>query len=237
MSKPFDALVLGAHPDDAEIGCAGTILGLIDAGRRVAIADMTRGEMGTRGSVEQRAVECERATKLLGVQDRRNLGFPDAGLRDSDEAVQTVVGLIRELRPRLFLVPLKRDVHPDHEATARIAKRAFFHAGLKNFHAELGAAHRPVFMLHYLGNDHQEPSLCLDISSMVERKHEVVTCYSSQVSGSDKGHFLRGLDPLERTEARDRYFGAICGFRAAEAFVIDGPLPLVDLSSVLPANS
>ena len=234
MSEPFDVLVLAAHPDDAEIGCGGTILGLIDAGRRVAIADMTRGEMGTRGSSEQRAVECERATRLLGVQDRRNLGFADAGLRDCDQTLQAVVQLLRELRPHLFLVPIERDAHPDHEVAGRIAKRAFFVAGLKHFHAELGAAHRPALMLSYLGNDHAEPSLCLDISSRVERKREVVTCYSSQVGGGEKGHFLRGLDPLERTEARDRYFGAICGYLAAEAFVIDGPLPLTDLSSLLP---
>ncbi len=236
MSEPFDVLVLAAHPDDAEIGCGGTILGLIDAGYRVAIADMTRGEMGTHGSPEQRATECERATKLLGVQERRNLGFADAGLCDQDETLHAVVKLIRELRPQLFLVPLMRDAHPDHEAASRIAKRSFFHAGLKNFHAELGAAHRPIFMLSYLGNDHQEPSLCMDISSRVERKREVVTCYSSQVGGGEKGHFLRGLDPLERTEARDRYFGSICGYQAAEPFVIDGPLPLTDLSFLLPTS-
>ncbi len=237
MNEPFDALVLAAHPDDAEIGCGGTILGLIDAGHRVAIVDMTRGEIGTRGSLQERTAECESATKLLGVQDRRNLGFADAGLRDSDDTVQAVVAVIRELRPQLFMVPLKRDAHPDHEAASRIAKRAFFLAGLKNFQPELGAAHRPTFMLSYPGNDHCESSLCLDISAWVERKREVVTCYSSQVGGGAKNHFLRALDPLERSEARDRYFGAICGYRAAEPFVIDGPLPLSDLSSLLPRSS
>lgn len=237
MSQPCDVLVLAAHPDDAEIGCGGTILGLIDAGRRVAIADMTRGEMGTRGSPEQRAIECQRATKLLGVQDRRNLGMPDAGLRESDDTVQAVVAVIRELRPKLFLVPLVHDAHPDHEAASRIAKRAFFLAGLKNFRAELGAAHRPAFMLSYLGNDHVEPSLCLDISARVERKREVIACYGSQVGTGETSHFLRGLDPLERTEARDRYFGAICGYQAAEPFVFAGPLPLADLSSLLPGSS
>lgn len=237
MNEPFDALVLAAHPDDAEIGCGGTILGLIDAGHRVAIVDMTRGEIGTRGSLQERTAECESATKLLGVQDRRNLGFADAGLRDQDETLHAVVAVMRELRPKLFLVPLMHDAHPDHEVAGRIAKRAFFHAGLKNFQPELGAAHRPAFMLSYPGNDHCQPSLCLDISAWVERKREVVTCYRSQVGGGAKGHFLRGLDPLERSEARDRYFGSICGFRAAEPYVFDGPLPLSDLSSLLPGSS
>jgi bacillithiol biosynthesis deacetylase BshB1 len=235
VSGPVDVLVLAAHPDDAEIGCGGTIMALLEAGRQVALVDMTQGEMGTRGSPEERAAECAKATAMLGVGERRNLRLPDAGLKDDDEALWAVIEVLRELRPRLFLVPLIHDAHPDHEATGRIARRAFFLTGLKNYHPELGTAHRPSIMLSYFGNDYQDPpSFCVDIGPWVERKREVVSCYTSQVGGKDKSHFLRGLDPLDRTEARDRFFGANCGYRAAEPFVHDGPIPLADLSSFLP---
>ncbi len=234
MSGRVDVLVLAAHPDDAEIGCGGTIMSLIEASRQVAIVDMTQGEMGTRGSVPERAEECARATAMLGVSERRNLMLPDAGLKDDDGAVRAVIEVLRELRPQLFLVPLIHDAHPDHEAAGRVAKRAFFLTGLKNYHPELGSAHRPAIMLSYFGNDYQDPSFCLDISRWVEKKRQVVSCYSSQVGGTDKQHFLRGLDPLDRTEARDRFFGANCGYRAAEPFVHDGPIPLTDLSPFLP---
>lgn len=226
-----DVLVLAAHPDDAEIGCGGTILGLTDAGRSVAVVDMSRGENATRGTPELRAREAEASAALLRIAERRNLGLPDAGIVVDDAATRAVVREIRRLRPTLMFAPLERDAHPDHEATARIARRALFLAGLQKVFPDLGAPHRPRRLLHYFGNDPAEPTFCVDISALVERKRAAIECFASQIAAGT--HFARGSTPLERCEARDRYFGSICGFAAAEPFVADGPLPLHGLDGLL----
>ncbi len=227
-----DVMVLAAHPDDAELGCGGTMLDLTDRGASVVIVDITRGEKGTLGTPETRAAEAKAAAEMLGVRERRNLALPDAGLRDDDTALAAVVGAIRELRPQLLLAPAVRDVHPDHEATGRVARRAFFHSGLRNSLPDAGAAYRPRRIVYYPGNDFVEPTFCVDIGEFTDRKRAVIECYASQVTGSDK-HRVRTLDVLARSAARDRYFGSLCGFEAAEPFVSDGPLPLDGIGSLL----
>ncbi len=233
MTDRLDVLACGAHPDDAEIACGGTILGLVAQGKKVVIADLTRGENGTRGTQQQRDLECAAATELLGVHDRINLGLPDTAVRDNDEALAVVIGAIRCHRPKLLLAPLTKDAHPDHEGTGLVARRAFFHSGLKNVMPELGEAFRPSQLICYMSNDAIEPTFCVDISDRVEAKRKVVERYGSQVGGADRKHFLRGLDPLERTETRDRYFGSMTGCSAAEPYWIDGPFRLGDLDTFL----
>lgn len=231
-----DVLVLAAHPDDAEIGCGGTIVDLVLRGHRIAIVDMTRGEKGTLGTPERRAEEAAAAAKILGVGERVNLGLPDAGLRDDEPCLRAVVEQIRRLRPTLMLAPTSIDVHPDHAATGLVAARAFFHAGLRNVYPDLGEAHRPQQVLYYAGNDLIRPTLCVDISSHVDRKRIAIECYASQVTGSDS-HRVRKLDVLDRAEARDRYFGSLSGCAAAEPFVTDGGVSMPSLSLLLPERS
>lgn len=224
MSYTCDVLVLAAHPDDAELCCGGSILQLVAAGKKVVLCDMTRGETGTRGTPELRAQECEQATAKLGVQARINLGLPDAQLQNHPDCVDPVVEMLRAQRPRILLTQAEHDIHPDHVATGQIARRAAFLAGLANYRSELGAPGRPEAVYAYPGNDHIEPSFCVDISAYAEKKYEVIACYASQVNLQDAGHIARRLDPLERVQARDRYFGAMLGCRAAEPFVSPGPL-------------
>jgi bacillithiol biosynthesis deacetylase BshB1 len=230
---PFDAMFLTAHPDDAEICCAGTILRLLAAGKRVVLVDMTEGEMGTRGDAQTRRAEAVAATRLLGVQERINLRLPDTGLRVDDACVDPVVEVIRRLRPTLLFAQHPHDVHPDHVATGRIAERAFFVAGLLRYQADLGAPSRPDRLLTFPGNDHVEPSFCVDISAHAARKRQIVECYGSQVGAVDPSHFAKKLDALDRVEARDRYFGALLGVRAAEPFIVHSPLAL-DPTTLLP---
>jgi bacillithiol biosynthesis deacetylase BshB1 len=236
VTNHVDVLVLATHPDDAEIAVAGTILKLVSSGRRVSIADMTRGEKATRGTEETRATETEAATARLGIRWRRNLGFPDTAVADDGLAVKAIVVLLRESRPRVFLVPLDKDSHPDHEATGRIARRAFFLAGLAKFAPELGEPFRPRHLIAYPGNDHAVPTFCVDIGDELDRKHEIVRCYESQLtprgSPGERRHLLRGRDLLERCDLRDRYFGSLCGCTAAEPFVVDGPLALRDMGGL-----
>ncbi len=229
-----DVLVLAAHPDDLEIHCAGTILLLVQAGRRVELADCTRGERGSRGDAQTRARECEAATARLGAAARHNLGLPDTELRDDEPSTAAVLGLLRRLRPRTLLAPWWRDLHPDHEAAGRLARRAWFHAGLRHVHPELGEPFRPALLAHYPGHVPCEPTFCVDITAVASTKRDVIACYASQIAPAQRTHLVRGLDPLERAEASDRFWGARVGCRAAEPFLVDGPFRLQDLALCLP---
>lgn len=232
MKPGFDVMVLGAHPDDAEMACGGVLLQLVAAGRRVCVVDMTRGEMGTRGDAETRARECHAATRMLGIEHRRNLGLPDGMLRDDNASLDAVVATIRKLQPRILLAPHWQDVHPDHRAGAEIARRAFFHAGLRGYRENM-PPFRPDLLAHYPGNDALLPSFCVDISAVVAKKREVIECYASQVGNPDASHMVRKLSYLERVEARDRYFGAMIGSTAAEPFCVEGPLRMRSFTSLL----
>jgi len=224
-----DLLAIGPHPDDVEIACGGTLLQAQRSGRTVAIVDCTRGEMGSRGTAEERDREAEAAGRMLGVVARCNLGLPDTGLRVDDDATDMLVEAIRTTSASVVFAPHERDVHPDHTATAQLAERAFFLAGLRNYQPHLGAAHRPRVLLRYPGNQPVEPTLVVDIGKVVDDKAEIVRCYRSQLSPPDKRHLVQGLDLLERTQVRERAFGALIARTAGEGFCHDGPLPVTDL--------
>ncbi len=229
-----DALFLGPHPDDVEIACSGAILRLARAGRRSAIVDCTRGEMGSRGTSDQRMKEAAEAAAALGVADRRNLGLPDTKVAADDASVRLLVAAIRESRPSLLFAPHDRDVHPDHVATAHLASKAWFLSGLARFEPGLGAPHRPRTLIRYPGNVPIEPTFVLDVSDFADLKAQVIRCYRSQLAdGGARGHLVQGLDILERAQVRDRFYGARTGCAAAEPFVVDGPLLLRDLDSLI----
>ena len=230
MSHDFDVMILAAHPDDAEIACAGTTLRLLQADKQVAIVDMTRGEKGSQGNPDIRTRECAAATAMMGLGERTNLELPDTELVDDATALAAVVAEIRRLRPHLLFAQHPTDVHPDHVATGLVARRAFFHAGLRKFRPDLGEPFRPALLITYPGNDHVEPSFCIDISEFAAQKRSIIECYASQVNPDDRSHFAKRLDPLARVMARDRYAGARVGCEAAEPFVVEGPLLLTDLS-------
>ena len=167
----------------------------------------------------------------MKVSRRLNLGLPDTGVRDDDDAVRRVIEVLRAERPRVLAAPLEHDVHPDHAATGRIASRAWFLAGLKNAFPDAGLAHRPRHLLRYPLHDPVEPTFCVDISAVADRKLQAVRCYASQLGGA--AGVRTGLDPLQRAEARDRYFGALIGARAAEPYATDGPLALENITCLL----
>lgn len=227
------ALFLGPHPDDVEIAAAGTILRLVRASQRVAIVDLTAGEMGSRGTGPERLAEANAAAARLGIAVRRNLGLPDTGIQVDDATVRKVVAVLRELRPRLFFAPHERDVHPDHVTAAQLASKAWFLAGLVRFAPELGAPHRPKLLIRYPGNTPVEPTFAVDVSDLIEPKNDVISCYRTQLQSGPKGHLVQGIDVLARAQVRDRFYGMRIGCAAAEPFVTDGPLPLADLSALL----
>lgn len=233
MSTAVDVLVLAPHPDDAEIGCGGTILKLTRQHRSVAVVDMTRGEKGSRGDAPTRAREAETAAAKMGLSARENLGLPDTELCDDEQALRAVLGAIRRYRPALLFAPHAQDPHPDHAAAHAICRRAWFHAGLKNVLPDLGAPFRPDRVLWYPGNDLVPASVVIDISDVAAQKLELVRCYGSQVSAGERAHFVHKLDPIERVELRDRLYGSRAGVRAGEGFVAENGLRLSDPQTLL----
>ena len=230
---PCDVLALGPHPDDIEIGNAGTLLLLRRAGQRIGLLDLTRGEKGSRGTVDERLAEAVAATRLLGAVARGNLGLPDTGLRVDDSATNLLVAALRSARPRLLIGPHANDVHPDHTAAAQLTDRAVFLAGLRNYEPQLGEPHRPRVHLRYPGNRPIEPTLVVDITAVAADKAEIVRCYRSQLTPPDRSHLTLGLDTAERALVRDQFYGARIGVRAGEPFWHDGPLPVRELHLLL----
>ena len=174
----LDALVIGAHPDDAEISLGGTILCMVDAGRRVGVLDLTRGEMGTRGTAEDRDAETAAATEALGIAWRGNLGLPDGRVEVDIASREKIARTLRELEPDVVLAHHPTDLHPDHAACGELARQAWYLSGLKRL-AELDggpSARRPARLMHFLGHVPFEPTLVVDVSAVWERKVEAIRC-------------------------------------------------------------
>ena len=230
----LDMLVVAAHPDDAEISVGGTILRMTGAGRKVGIVDMTRGEMGTRGTRAERDAEAERATELMGISLRTNLELPDGRLQPTLEAREALARVIRDTRPETLVAHTLEDRHPDHAATGRLAREAWFVAGLKRL-AELDGGpepHRPARLLHFLGHVSFSPTLVVDVDPVWEKKVELVRCYASQLEPGgprdDGQHFLYGADILRRMETKARTFGERIGVGHGEPFLSMEPLACAD---------
>lgn len=234
----LDVLVIAAHPDDAEISVGGTMLRLIDAKKRVGIVDLTRGELGTRGTLADRERETAAASRLLGIHHRENLGLPDGRVEVSVAAREALARVIRRWRPRVVLAHHMEDLHPDHAACGRLAREAWYLAGLQRLaeppHDVAGAppAHRPARLFHYLAHVPFEPTFVVDVDAVWARKVELIRCYASQLApggpGDEGRHLLFGADILARAETKARFFGERIGCRHGEPLWHQGPLPATE---------
>ncbi len=184
MTDALDVLAIFAHPDDAELLCGGALAKSAAAGERTGILDLTRGEMGSRGSVELRAREAAAAAEVLGLAVRRNAGLSDARLENTVEARTRIAGIVRELRPRIVVTHWTEGRHPDHRVAAQLVWDACFLAGLKKFDAP-GERHRPLKLVHATAfrEDADPPSFVVDITAQIERKLEAIRAYGSQFTG------------------------------------------------------
>jgi N-acetylglucosamine malate deacetylase 1 len=218
---PVDILAIAAHRDDVELTCAGTLLKAVDAGYRVGILDLTRGETGTRGSADLRADEATRAAKLLGISERTNAGLPDAHLQNSDAARKVVVEHIRHFAPRVVILPFPVGRHPDHRVASELGRDASFLAGLERYAAE-GTAHRPHKLLYALSyrEDPVKPSFVVDISSEFARKLAAIKCYGSQFDGVKAAGeiFPTGQDLYSLVETQNAHYGSLIRKRYGEPF-------------------
>ena len=248
----LDALFFGAHPDDVELSSGGLAALLAGHGHAVGIVDLTRGERGTRGDVEERAAEAAAAARELGVAWRRNLGLPDLGLDRHDRGQQAaVVACLREHRPRLVVAPDPDDAHPDHVEGSRLVERTCYLAGLARFDAGPRSGgdaaggppvvdpgrHRPERLLFALYRSAARPHLVVDVSAAWERRMQAVRAHQSQLDPA-RGPATYLTEPgfLDEIEARARSLGALIGVRYAEGYRVRGPVPVTDARALLPAG-
>lgn len=229
-SEMVDVLAIGAHPDDVDMTCGGTLAKMSARGRSVAIVDLTRGEMGTRGSPEIRAQEAQAASKILGARERIALDLGDGVLENDAESRRQVIELIRRLRPIIILTHHWEDLHPDHAAVGQILRSVMYPAGFANFPAR-GEPYRPNEVLFFMAHIPFEPSFIIDIDGYHDTKIKAVRCFSTQL-GLTKNEDLptRISQPgfLQQLDARARYFGALIGRTFGEPFLVTRPVPMED---------
>ncbi len=224
--SPVDLLAFGPHPDDLEIGMGATIAHHVARGLRVGLCDLTRGEMGSNGTPEERMREADAAGAVLGADWRVNLGLPDRHLADVREQVLPVVELIRAARPSVIALPHWGDRHPDHTAACTLVTAAAFSSGLRRYEAN-GEAWRADWLVHYFINTPAEPSFVIDVSDYYEIKQRALACHASQFAPrGEAATATRLTSPLfaQLVESRDAQFGALAGVRWAEGFVVREPI-------------
>jgi N-acetylglucosamine malate deacetylase 1 len=222
MPGAVDLLVFGPHPDDLEIGLGGSIAKHVSLGHRVGLCDLTKGELGTNGTPEERLAESEAARAVLGAEWRDNLGLPDGDIGGDRSHLRTIVELIRRARPRTIAVPYERDRHPDHVAASRLLTRAAFQSGLARYTAA-GEKWRADWLLYYFINDSTRPSFVVDVSAHYATKRSALACHRSQFAAPSTGAAATRLNTprfQQLIESRDAQFGALVGVEFAEGVVV-----------------
>ena len=185
----LDLLAIGAHPDDVELSCAGTLAKHKSLGQKIGIIDLTRGELGTRGNAELRAIEAKNASLVLGLDVRENLAMPDGFFSNTKENQLLIIEKIRKYKPEIVLCNAIFDRHPDHAKGSQLVSDACFYSGLIKLETfENGLAQqawRPKFVYHYIQDRHIKPDFIVDISESIETKMKSIFCYSSQFYNPD----------------------------------------------------
>lgn len=231
-----DILAFGAHPDDVELSASGTILKSIQQGKKVAIVDLTQGELGSRGTIETRYAEAADAATILGIEARVNLKMEDGFFQHSPENLRKIVEQIRYFRPRIVLANAIQDRHPDHPKGSKLVSEACFLAGLRKiettFNGEQQEAYRPEVVYHYIQDRYSKPDFVVDMTEFVEQKFDSIRAYKTQffdpnstepqtpISGKEFFEFLRG---------RMAEFGRQIGVEYAEGFTVERLIGVEDL--------
>jgi N-acetylglucosamine malate deacetylase 1 len=221
----IDLLAFGPHPDDLEIGLGGTLAKHAALGLTVGLCDLTRGEMSSNGTPDERVREAEAARAVLRAAWRENLALPDRGIGSSPEHMRKVVELIRRVRPKSIAVPYWHDRHPDHQASAALLREAIFNAKLRKY-AATGDPWQPEWVCHYFINDAAPVSFVVDVSEHYETKRRALACYASQFSRATDSADTRLNSPSfsRLIESRDAQLGALSGVRFAEGLVVTEPV-------------
>ena len=229
----LDVLVFAAHPDDAELGCGGTILKQVADGKKVGITDLTRGERGTRGTAEIRAMEAAKAAEILEIPVRDNLGFNDCTFENDEKHRLDVIRNIRRYQPDVVLINAPYDRHPDHARSEKLLREACFLSGLPkietlNYNGETQTAWRPKQVFSYIQDHFIMPTFIVDITPFFDKKMEAILAYESQFYNpkllSEPETYISNERFLKVIEARSRTFGHMIGVEFGEGFLHDKPI-------------
>ena len=236
----IDVLAIGAHPDDLELSCGGTLAKLVQQGYKVAMADATQGELGTRGTKQIRLKEAEEAAHILGALTRRNLRIPDGGVEVNKENVRKVITLIRELRPTVLIIPHGVERHPDHAHTHQLCKEAWFYAGLRKLKTSLAGKtqepHRPHHYFEFMQWHEFDPAFIVDITDTYEIKMKAIRAHASQFfNPNSKEPETRLSSPhfLDTSETRCKYYGQKIGVYYGEPFLTQFSIGVTDMFDLI----
>lgn len=235
-----DILAIGAHPDDVELGCAGTLAKLISEGKTVAIVDLTQGELGTRGTRETRYQEAADAMKILGISARENLKMKDGFILNIEESQMQLVKMIRKYQPEIVFCNAIEDRHPDHAKASKLASDACFLAGLRRIETELDGANqkewRPKHVFHYIQWKHITPDFVVDISDFMEKKMEACLAYKTQFYDPNSTEPVTPIatkDFQESLTYRAQDLGRLSGVDFAEGFTSERLLAFKNFDGII----
>jgi N-acetylglucosamine malate deacetylase 1 len=233
IERPLDVLAIAAHPDDVEQTCGGTLIRMAGQGYRTGVLDLTAGDMGSRGTPEIRLKEADAASREMRLAWRGNLRLPDARLENTIGVRMTLAMEIRNLRPRVVILPYWEARHPDHYRASEIGFEACFLAGLKKLDEET-EPHRPHKIVYSSLYANVTPSFVVDISDHFERRMAALFCYESQYGQSPEtaGLFPDSQEIRERLGAIARFYGNLIGVKYGEPFVVKEMLRVDDIAAM-----
>ncbi len=222
--EPLDILCIAPHPDDAEIGCGGSLARAKSEGQRTGILELSLGEMGSLGTPEIRSMEARDAAEILGLSFRGNMRWSDGDIEDSEKLRLELAQVIRDLKPKTVLIPHEIDRHPDHVGAAKVATSALHFAGLRKANLT-GEPHKVTRVLYYQGNAPIEANVLINVSSFMKVWEAAIMAHASQFTGEAVSETV-SPEILERRKARMMYWGTFIGVRYAESYQSRVPLEL-----------
>jgi N-acetylglucosamine malate deacetylase 1 len=240
----LDVLAFGVHPDDVELSCAGVLLVEKKRGKRTGIIDLTRGELGTRGTAEIRLAESADAAKVLGVDIRGNLEMADGFLQNDEAHQRKIISSIRTHQPEIVLCNAPEDRHPDHGRSSKLVADAAFLAGLRKIETESNGksqeAWRPKYVFRYIQDRMLQPDFVIDVSDVFEQKLEAIRAYTTQFHNEGTNEpqtYISTPDFLESVIYRHKWFGKMIGVKFAEGFISEKMIGLNNFDSIIQHNT
>jgi len=241
MIRNIDILAFGAHPDDVELSCSGTLLKQKALGNTIGIIDLTKGELGSRGTQEKRAKEARKSSEILGLDVRENLGLPDGFFEENEETLKLIIRVIRKYKPSIILANAPSDRHPDHGRASQLMRRACFLSGLVKIKTEINGneqvPHRPENIYFYIQDRNIGPDFVVDITGYFDKKMECILAFDSQFyseNSEEPRTPISGKEFLKFIESRSREFGRYIHTEFGEGFITEkGCLGVNDLKHLI----
>ena len=240
----LDILAFGVHPDDVELSCAGVLLVEKNNGKKTGIIDLTRGELGTRGTAETRKAEAADAANILGVEVRENLEMADGFLQNDEAHLRKIISALRDYQPEIILCNAPEDRHPDHGRSSKLVADAAFLSGLQKIQTDRNGkaqqAWRPKYVFRYIQDRFLQPDFVVDITNVFEQKVEAIKAYKTQFHNTNTDEpetYISTPDFLDSVIYRHKWFGKMIGVKYAEGFISEKIIGFKNFDSIIKENT